>query len=406
VATSTTEPAPAAGARVEALDAVRGFALLGILLMNSEFFARPLQGVALGVDPQWQGLDRLAGLLVATFVQGKFWTLFSLLFGVGFAVLGERAGERFDSMFRRRLAVLLAIGLAHAFLVWAGDILVPYAVAGFGLWIVARCVPATAFGRAGVLLYCMPLLPMWTSVLALQLLPSAPRGELAAQSAQAYRDSYEAAAHVYADGSFVQVTAQRIVDSLLQYSWFSSILPGILGLFLIGAWLWRTGCLREPAAHRAAWRRTLAIALPLGAPLAVVGEWLQLESDPLVLTPVLALGATLSSFGNLALCAAYGSGLLLLVTRPASRLAPWLAPAGRLSLSNYLAQSLVFTALFYGYGFGLWGEIGRAAQIGLACAFFTLQLLVSRAWLAHFRIGPVEWLWRAAAWLRWPALRR
>ena len=405
-AISTTEPVPAGGGRVEALDALRGFALLGILLMNSEFFARPLQGIALGFDPQWQGLDRFAGLFVATFVQGKFWTLFSLLFGMGFAVMAERAGERFDAVFRRRLAALLAIGIAHAFLLWAGDILVPYAVAGFLLWVAARFLPAEHFGRAGVLVYCLPLVLIWTSVLAVQVLPAETSAEQVAEATREYRDDYAAAARVYADGSYGEVTAQRIADSLMQYSWFSSILPSILGVFLIGVWLWRSGLLRDPAAHRGTWRCVTVIALPIGLPLAIAGEWLLLTNDPTALTPALALGVTLANLANLVLCAAYASAFLWLATRSGSRLAGWFAPAGRMSLTNYLMQSLAFTTLFYGYGLGLWGEVGRAGQVGAAIVFFGLQLSWSRAWFARFRIGPVEWLWRAVTWLRWPPLRR
>src|SRR5690606_37350633 len=127
--------------RIAVLDVLRGFALLGILLMNIEFFTRPLQGIALGFDPSLEGADYVAGWSVMAFVQGKFWTLFSLLFGIGFALMLERAeaaGARFAGTYARRLLALLPIGLAHALLLWAGDILVPYALAGLLLLLLFR----------------------------------------------------------------------------------------------------------------------------------------------------------------------------------------------------------------------------------------------------------------------------
>lgn len=407
-AISTTDPVPAAGGRVPELDALRGFALLGILLMNIEFFTRPLQGIALGFDPQWQSVDRMAGLFVAAFVQGKFWTLFSLLFGMGFAVLFERAEatrQSFDAMFARRLTGLLAIGLLHSMLVWAGDILVPYAVAGFAMWLVFRAIPTAMLWRVGLIAYLLPLALMWVSVLALQVAPVEVASDLS-EASNELREAYASAAQVYAHGTYAEVVSQRVADSMLQYSWFVSILPAIFGVFLIGAWLQRSGVLREPAAHRGFFRSVFLATFPAGIVLATWAAYRLAETDMTVLDAQLAIRVTASMLGNLLLCAAWGSAFLLLAMRPGSRLVAVFEPAGRMALTNYLMQSVVFTTLFYGYGFGLWGEVSRAAQVAAAMAFFALQLAWSRAWMARFRLGPVEWLWRAWTWLQLPAMRR
>ena len=411
VASSTTEPAPAAGGRVEAVDALRGFALGGILLMNIEFYTRPLQGMALGFDPQWQGLDRFAGWFVAAFVQGKFWTLFSLLFGMGFAVLLERAEAArvsFDAIYARRLLVLLAIGVAHSTLAWAGDILVPYAITGFALWVLHRLIPREQLWRVGLLLYALPMLLVWLSVFALGALPAGGQeiADQSAQAAQALRDDYQAAARVYAEGTYREVVGQRIDDSLMQYGWFGSILPAILGMFLIGAWLHSSGVLRDPASHRAFFRNAFVVSFPAGLVLATWSARRLASADMTVLDAPLALWLTASMLGNLALCAAWGSAFLLLAMRPGSRVAAWLAPAGRMALTNYLMQSIAFTTLFYGYGAGLWGTVPRAMQVLLALAFFALQVLWSRVWMARFHLGPLEWLWRALTYLQLPAMRR
>ena len=376
--------------------------------MNIEYFSRPLQGMALGMDPQWQGVDRLVALAVATLVQGKFWTLFSLLFGMGFVVLLERAEAArasFDAIFARRLAFLLLIGVLHATLAWAGDILVPYALAGAALWLLFRVVPTRELWRVGLAIYVLPLALMWMSVLAVQALPAGGEEELAAAS-KTLREGYDHAAQVYAHGSYADVTAQRVADSLMQYSWFTSILPAILGVFLIGAWLQRSGKLRDPAAQRPFFTGLFALAFPGGFVLAAWSARKLSKIDVTVLDVPMAIYVTASTLANLMLCVAYGSAFLLLATRPGSRLPALFAPAGRMALSNYLLQSIVFGTLFYGYGLGLWGEVSRSGQVLAALAFFALQLALSHAWMARFRHGPVEWLWRAWTYLQLPAMRR
>lgn len=405
-----------ASERLVLLDVLRGFALLGIALMNIEYFTRPLQGVMLGFDSSLSGADRVAGWLIAAFVQGKFWTLFSLLFGMGFALMLQRADALradpgFAAIYGRRLATLLLIGAAHALLLWAGDILVSYALAGFLLLLLFRNTPVEQLWRVGLLLYLAPLVLFWLSVLgiaALQLDPQAGAETLRELEAgeRELRADYAAAARVYRDGSWLAVTGQRWKDSLMQYEWLPMMLPSILGIFLLGAWFMRSGAMRDVAAHRRLFVRLLAIGGPLGAALAVAAMPM-LESGSMAMPTIrLAQGVTLMSIANVLLCLAYASSIVLLLQGPWPGLARWLAPVGRMALSNYLLQSLVFGTLFFGYGFGLWGQVPRAWQVVLVVATFAMQILISRLWLEHFRYGPVEWLWRAATYGRVPPLRR
>ena len=398
--------------RIDVLDVARGFALLGILLMNIEFFTRPMQGIALGFDPALTGIDYVAGWLVMAFVQGKFWTLFSLLFGMGFAVMLERGRERgnFGVVYSRRLLVLLLIGLAHALLLWPGDILVPYAITGFVMLLLFRSTPVARLWKWGLALYLVPAVLMWMMVggIALAQLDPAGAGDVAAEIAAGtagMREDYARAAPVYADGTFAEVTAQRWFDSRMQWSWFPMMIPGILGVFLLGAWFMRSGVMREAAAHRPLFRRLLLVGLPLGGLLAVVAMPMLTGTTLTEPTVRLAAGTTLMTVANLLLCLAYLSALVLATLGPMPGLRAWLAPVGRMALSNYLLQSAFFTTLFYGYGLGLWGQVPRAWQVVLAVGFFLLQVLLSRLWMRHFRYGPVEWLWRALTYLGVPRLR-
>ncbi|HET6603178.1 MAG TPA: DUF418 domain-containing protein [Xanthomonadaceae bacterium] len=401
--------------RIAALDAARGFALLGILLMNIEFFTRPLVGFVLGFDTTLHGADRDAGWLVMAFVQGKFWTLFSLLFGAGFALMLERAqarGRSFFPLYVRRLTVLLLIGLAHTLLIWAGDILVIYAMAGFVLLVLFRSTPVARLWKWGLALYLAPLLLMWLLAGGIEAARMAAPEEFAEIQADAatqeteLRERYVRDARTYQTGSFAQVTAQRARDSAMQAGWLPMILPSVLGVFLIGAWMLRTGRLREPERHRGFHRRCLLLGLPLGALLAVLAMRYLVGVPPLMPGVEQALGMSLMGVASLLLCLAYLSALILLVLGPLPALAHWLAPVGRMALSNYLLQSLCFTLLFYGYGLGLWGQVSRAWQIPLALGFFLAQVLLSRWWMTRYRFGPAEWLWRTLTYGRRPAMRR
>src|SRR5690606_10534124 len=194
--------------RIPALDVTRGVALLGIALMNIEFFTRPLQGIALGFDASLQGVDYVAGWLVTAFVQGKFWTLFSLLFGAGFALMLERAdaaGGRFAGVYARRLLALFAIGVLHALLLWAGDILVPYAVGGFVLLLLFRRTPVRRLWRWGLVLYMLPvalLAVMAAGTTAARMNAGAEASLLheTQRAQQQMQDEYARAAPIYARG--------------------------------------------------------------------------------------------------------------------------------------------------------------------------------------------------------------
>nr|WP_263858556.1 DUF418 domain-containing protein [Coralloluteibacterium stylophorae] len=168
-------------------------------------------------------------------------------------------------------------------------------------------------------------------------------------------------------------------------------------------WCVRSGVVVDPAAHRRVLMRMLGWGAPLGAALTALALWIALGAEAGSGGRYLALGVML--FANLPLALAYLAVLALAFARM-PRLRAWLAPAGRMALTNYILQSLVASLVFYGYGAGLYGQIGRAGQCGLVLAVFAAQLVISRWWMGRFAYGPLEWLWRAATWLRWPPLRR
>lgn len=397
--------------RIAVIDAVRGFALLGIALMNIEFFSRPMQGIAFGLDTSMTGLDYAAGWLVMAFVQGKFWLLFSLLFGMGFALMMERAEARgggFGGVYLRRLLVLALFGAAHAVLLWPGDILLPYAIVGLLMLLLFRRTPVRRLWKWGLALYTVPIVLMWLMAGAISLARMDPKAAVEVnadleEGSRLMREAYAAAEPVYRDGSWIEVTAQRASDTLMQLQWLPMFGWMLLGIFLMGAWLLRSGAMREPAAHLPLFRRLLFFGLPVGAMLVVVAMSYLVGSELTVPTPELALGNMLMASGSLLLGLAYLSGIVLLSLGPWPGLKRLLAPVGRMALTNYLLQSVVFSTLFYGYGFGLWGQVSRFWQLVLVVVVFALQIAFSHFWMARFRYGPMEWLWRTLTYLRPPS---
>lgn len=399
---------PDAGGRIDLLDIVRGFALPGIALMNVEWFSRPIVELSHGLPPGLGGIDHAAAWAILVFVQGKFWLLFALLFGAGFAVMQSRAqaaGKPFLAAYVRRLALLFVLGIAHALLLWVGDILHSYAIAALALLLLQRVEPLGR-GIAGLMLYGLMTAMIAGGAVWYLVHPDVGAGPPAIDAADLAASAQSAA--VYATGDFAAVTAQRAKEfaELVAHGEFFLVLVAA-GVFLVGSWLLGAGPLSRPAAHRRFHRVAVFALFPLGLAATVWAATLATGSgspptDDEMLAQFLSwIGAPLMSLG-------YVGALALASLRPApgAWLRDWLAPSGRMALTNYLMTSLILSTLFFGYGFGLYGQVSRAGQVGIVAAITVFQVVASRWWLARHRYGPLEWAWRAFTWWRWPPLRR
>lgn len=400
---SAASLAPVApGERIELLDVLRGTALFGILAANMRGFAAP-GGIYARPEVLFPGFaDRFAQGLLDLFVSGKCVTLFSFLFGLGFAVQMSRAesrGVRPGSFYPRRLLVLLAIGVLHGMLVWWGDILVAYALMGFLLLAFRKRQPATVLRWAAGILLVIGI-AMTAAFVYLQFAPrQAPELDPLPEAARVAR--------VFNEGS----PRERLDENVRTWlEWLPNDL-GMLALlpsFLFGLWVWRQGIVEGLESRGEALRRVCRIALPLGLALqlfAVVATMLRRGPGP---GPpgLLALARTAAGFyGQPVLALGYATGLALLV-RQASwrrRLAP-AAEVGRMALTNYTLQSVVGVALFTTTG--LYGRVGPALLVVPTVAVFAAQVWLSGWWLRRFRFGPLEWLWRVLTYGQVGPLRR
>lgn len=409
--------APVTGAdRIQALDVVRGFALLGILLMNIEGMAGPLMASMTGLDPQLTGADRWVDGAIYLLVQGKFYPLFSMLFGMGFAVMlmrAEAAQRPFFGLYLRRVLALLAIGLAHALLVWSGDILVTYALMGFLLLLFFRRTPQSRLPKWGIALMLVPaVLTLSLGLLgsAMQAMPEAARAgfdEAMARQAVQMAAEIDSQRQAYGSGSFAEATVQRLHDFTSMIGFILIYGAFILGLFLVGAWFARSGAIARPGEFERLHWRLRWVALPVGLAMVGVSFWLEPTLDFGRLDLRASTAQVLQMLGGAVMALGYLGWVVRGLQCPAvAGGLNALAPAGRMALTNYLLQSLVMTTLFFGYGLGWFGQLPRAWQPLLVLAFFGLQVALSQWWMARFRFGPAEWLWRAATYAQRPPMRR
>ena len=403
---STLTPV-AAGERLDQLDVLRGFALFGILLVNFEYFLNPIQAVVLGHAGGLQSAGDAVDLIVKILAEGKFYPLFSMLFGAGFALMYERAvqrGQPFWPVYLRRLLVLLGIGLVHMLLIWSGDILLTYALIAFLMVLLFRRTPASRLPKWAVVFLLLPTLMMIAFTGLMALAPPEAVNDMNRQFAEDLAEARETvtqAAAVYTSGTFMEATTQRFDDMLFLFASFLFWIPPILGFFLLGRWLIVTGRLAHPDLHTGFFSGALKLGFLAGLPLCILGGWLIWEQDLLVLTPRLALASVCLAVGAPLL--AFGYLAAVVVNR--RRLA-WLAPAGRMALTNYLLQSLFWTWMIYGYGLGLGPDIPHAITPVLAVGFFALQVVASHIWMTRFRFGPAEWVWRCLTYMDLQPIRK
>lgn len=404
--------------RVALLDVLRGFALCGVFVSNSFtwFSGRVLlpreQSLALSAPP----LETVVSALYNFFVNQKFVTLFSFLFGLGFSVQLSRAEARGASivpLYSRRLLVLLGIGLTHMFAIWAGDVLSTYAVVGFALLLFHQRSDRTLLVWVVGLMVAVPLL-----VPALQRFgPVLLHGAQAAAEAARARDGLDAQARArllagLSSDSFwtTQAANARYVEHMLpqvkRVLWMSTI----LGRFLLGLLAGRHLLLQDVERHRPWHRRMLGWGLVFG--VLGNGTWLVVQRlrlagqvDPSKDSWMFALSA-IQELGYLGLAAVYVAAFALLFQRERwRRVMQGLAPVGRMALTNYLLESVVSICIYDGWGLGLVGHMPPSRVVAISLAVFALQVPFSHWWLARFRFGPAEWLWRSLTYGRAQPMR-
>ena len=400
--TAVTEPPP----RIATLDIVRGVAVMGILAMNIVAFAMPFQAY---MNPLAYGAEGPADIASWAFnfvlVDGKMRGLFSFLFGASMLLVIERAeasGGSAAAIHYSRMIWLLVFGLLHYYLIWFGDILAGYAQIGLiafffrrksnevlirwgvGLLIVQLILFAGLAGGAYYLQSQAALPGAHADVVAewqgLQAELGVPRGAALAQKLALFTGPWLGiAAHQFED-------ALEPFVSTLMFGWET------LAYFLFGMAALRNGFLRgEWADDR--YRRIALIGFGIGIPAYALLGWIAYRGGFEI--PILLATAMAATVPFRPLMVIATAALIILLTRRGGALTGRIAAAGRAAFSNYLGTSILMTALFYGWGLGLYGSLSRIELWLPVIGMWALMLLWSKPWLDRFEYGPLEWLWRS-----------
>jgi uncharacterized protein len=340
-------------------------------------------------------------VLELTFVKGKFYSLFSLLFGIGFSIIlirGEQKGVDPVKIFYRRLLVLLLIGAAHLYFFWDGDILMLYALLGLLLPLFRKCSDRTLLIWAVVLI----LSPILIDIV--KVLTNVRTGAFLQSIGQAIdkkngfpNDPAAAVQYLYAPSSgWKEFRNFQEPGFFYRYGYLieSNRLPKVLGMFLVGLYAGRQMIYSKLQNNIALFKKLRKWGFIIGIPANLAVAFFEID-DKSIPNPAGLLDTFFYAVGVVPLSIAYASSICLFwVKTNGKNLINKLAPVGRMALTNYLMHSIVCIFIFYGIGMGLGGRIGPVIVWPIAFTIFAVQIVYSKLWLKHFEYGPIEWIWR------------
>ena len=385
--------------RFEFLDVLRGCALFGIITANMISYSLYLYlPESAKVSMSTYTADMVLDFVELFLIEGKFYTIFSVLFGVGFSILLTRAQARelvFHRFFLRRVFFLFLIGAVHAILFWHNDILESYALCG------ALLLPFVKASNRTILAFAALALLAPAVITVTGLIPAdsftAPRDLIYDR----FGFTSDTRVAVTAGGSFAQIVKINLGNwfGQVDYVVSSGMLFKIFGFFLLGFYVGRNEIYKNLHEYRPIIKRIALLGLAVGLPLNVIyaatfysTSWLHTVSDTVAVLP---------------LSAGYASLLCLIWIGPSgNKLLHHFAPVGRMALTNYVGQSVICTLIFYGTGLGMGGTMGPTLYLPVGIAVYLFQVIASRFWLSHFRFGPLEWLWRMLTYGSWIPLAK
>jgi uncharacterized protein len=377
--------------------------VLGMLAVHIQLFAYPSLArwnpTAYG---DFRGVNWWVWLATSVLADGKFISIFAMLLGASIVMVPGHGAERATPAWRIhvvRMAALLGLGLPHAYLLWYGDMLVPLALCGAVVFLARQLSPRWLLVLGGVAFATGSVI----TVALVWSLTQGPPADLAA-----WKDHYTprpvkiAAEIIQYQAGWAEQMRYRVpmASEIHTWSFVTRLFWQMSGLMLVGMALFKLGVL-SAARSRTFYRILAAFSFVAGVLLISLGLWRSFATKWDVVDYVL-VSQELRAWGNV-LVAVGWMAVVMLVCRRGWQLAP-VAAVGRMALSNYLLQSVICTTLFYGHGFGLFGQVDRAGQFAIVLAVWTFQLLASSVWLGYFAVGPVEWLVRWVVFGRRPDL--
>lgn len=378
------------------LDVLRGFALLGIVIANfPEFSLYTFMSAEDTALLPFSAADRYVRYLLYFFIDGKFYTIFSLLFGIGFSIILENVAKRGGNamrIFYRRMIVLAFIGALHLMFIWSGDILLLYALLGMLLPLFRKLSDRILLTVAAVLLFIPVVIDflceatrtdLSAPVVQMQRMYCARFGITDDNFAYWLRDasSYREVFQFLIQGALVRV--QEFIDGNRYFK--------VLGLFIIGFYIGRQHLYARLEEKRMWLKKIFGAGFFIGVPVSVLYAYSNMNSHPWGLS----VHSLLYFFGVYPLAFAYISGVCMLLIKYSDlSVFHWFTAPGRMALTNYIGQSVIGILLFYGIGLGLGAEIGLSLVVLIAAGVWIMQAIISRVWLHYCQFGILEWIWR------------
>ena len=394
--------------RIESIDVLRGFAVLGILALNIQSFAMPsaayMNPTAYG---DLQGINYWTWYFTHLLGDLKFWSIFGMLFGAGIVLMTTRyeaKGRRVAGLHYRRMFWLLVIGLLHAHFIWYGDILYTYAMCGLVLYLFRKLPPRW--------LYVCSIIPLgFTTIVSLLtgwLLASGTAPEMRDELLVSWAPD---AAHLQEEidiylGSWTQQLTLRVPTAFFFQTFLFIVHLGgrSAGLMLIGMALYKQGIF-DASRSRNFYRSMFVIGMLVGLPL-VATEIALHEANNWSIEYSFYLIPQLNFWGSIPVALGWVGLVMLVCKTPALQMVTQpLAAAGRMALTCYLLESLIATTLFYGHGLGWYGKVDRWQQLMVVVAIWVFLLIFATCWLRFFRYGPFEWMWRSLTYWKIQPLR-
>jgi uncharacterized protein len=399
--------------RSNLLDALRGFALLGVMLDNLFGFT----GWAFLPQPAkeslstWSG-DAIVGMLEQVFINGKFYSIFSMLFGIGFSIIlirNEQRGTNPLKIFYRRLFILVLLGAGHLLLLWEGDILLLYALIGFILPLFRKLSDRQLLIFAAVLIFSPLLFDLFSVLFQYKNGSFLEKMAISIDQKNGIPGDENFAYYLYKDGAgWNEWRNWQESGYLYRYAYIldSNRIPKVLGMFLIGLYTGRKMIYAHLADNIPLFKKLRKWGLIIGIPSALACFYFEFFQKHIP-EPIGMVHTLFYVTSVVPLCLAYVSMICLRWERKKGQTRfRFLAPMGRMALTNYLMQTVIGISIYYGAGLGFGSTIGPSLFVPIGIAVYLLQVAYSHYWFRYFNYGPMEWLWRMTTYGKWLRLKK
>jgi len=412
--TTKTTIKPIAGQeRKVILDFLRGIAIFGIIAANMAVYNAPFHTMS-GEFILWDDTaNKIANFFLKFFIEGKFYPLFSLLFGIGFYFFLQKANDTVNKVvftFRKRLMFLFIFGILHVLLLWYGDVLIVYAIFGLILtWFRNRSNKTLI--RSAIIFLMIPVVLIGVLVGFMKLAMMVPEAAQAIEAEFSHQISQtkeyiDKTIVTYSTGSFSEIIRIRIAEYIESIPGYLFFYPNFMAMLLAGFYVGRKKIFEDLDSGLKILKKVFIWCLPLAIIFNLLlayynqtASYIIPDWDLLIVTISYAIGGPALMFVYIYILA------LIYHKNVLNKIIQVICKTGQMAFTNYLSHSIICTTLFFSYGFGLYGKVNYWQGLLIAIAIYVVQVIWSHYWLKYYKFGPFEWLWRSMTYGKWQTMK-